>query len=138
MNNLRYIKQFGIILVISLMGELLNELLPFSIPGSIYGLFIMLLALITGVVKVNQVKDVSDFLLDIMPILFIPSTVGLMVSWNVLKEILVPVLLVCILGTVIVMGVTGRVTQSLIFTSGKGKKALLGEENNLGEVENHE
>lgn len=119
---MRYVKQFGIIIVISLMGELLKELLPFSIPGSIYGLVLMLLGLITGLVKVHQVKDVSNFLLDIMPILFIPSTVGLMVSWGTLKEILVPVLLVCIVGTIIVMGITGKVTQFVIGKTSKGKE----------------
>lgn len=123
---MRYVKQFGIIIFISLMGELLKELLPFSVPGSIYGLTIMIFALCTGIVKVHQVKDVSDFLLDIMPVLFIPSTVGLMTTWGTLKNIIVPVLLVCILGTVIVMGITGRTTQLLIRLSsrenGKGGK----------------
>lgn len=96
------------------MGELLRKLLPFSMPGSIYGLIIILIALCTGVLKVEEVKGASDFLLEIMPILFIPSTVGLMESWGILKEILIPVLIVCIFGTVIVMGVTGRITQLVI------------------------
>ena len=109
-----YIKQFGIIIVISMMGELLKELLPFSMPASIYGLLIMLIALGTGVVKVKDVKNASDFLLEIMPILFIPSTVGLMESWGILRDILVPVLIVCIIGTIVVMVITGRVTQFVI------------------------
>lgn len=111
---MRYARQFGIIITISLMGELLRKLLPFSMPGSIYGLIIILIALCTGVLKVEEVKGASDFLLEIMPILFIPSTVGLMESWGILKEILIPVLIVCIFGTVIVMGVTGRITQLVI------------------------
>lgn len=101
------------------MGELLKELLPFSVPGSIYGLILMIFALCTGMVKVHQVKEVSDFLLDIMPVLFIPSTVGLMITWGTLKDIIVPVLIVCIPGTIIVMGVTGRITQRLIRLSSK-------------------
>lgn len=116
---MRYVKQFGIIIFISLMGELLKELLPFSVPGSIYGLILMIFALCTGMVKVHQVKEVSDFLLDIMPVLFIPSTVGLMITWGTLKDIIVPVLIVCIPGTIIVMGVTGRITQRLIRLSSK-------------------
>ncbi len=119
---MRYIKQFGIIILISLMGELLKELLPFSVPGSIYGLVLMLLALMTRVVKASQLKDVSNFLLDIMPILFIPSTVGLMVSWGTLKDILVPVLIVCIVGTALVMGITGQITQFIIRITNKKEK----------------
>lgn len=115
-----YIKQFGIIIVISMMGELLKELLPFSMPASIYGLLIMLIALGTGIVKVKDVKNASDFLLEIMPILFIPSTVGLMESWGILRDILVPVLIVCIIGTIVVMVITGRVTQFVIRHMEKG------------------
>lgn len=115
-----YIKQFGIIIVISMMGELLKELLPFSMPASIYGLLIMLIALGTGIVKVKDVKNASDFLLEIMPILFIPSTVGLMESWGILRDILVPVLIVCIIGTIVVMVITGGVTQFVIRHMEKG------------------
>lgn len=104
------------------MGELLRKLLPFSMPGSIYGLIIILIALCTGVLKVEEVKGASDFLLEIMPILFIPSTVGLMESWGILKEILIPVLIVCIFGTVIVMGVTGQITQLVINKTNRKSK----------------
>ena len=120
---MKYLKQFGIIIVISLMGELLKELLPFSVPGSIYGLVIMLLALSTGIIKISSVKETSSFLLEIMPILFIPATVGLMDAWGVLREIIIPVLIACIIGTIIVMVVTGHVTQAIIRnTHKKGDK----------------
>ena len=119
---MRYARQFGIIITISLMGELLSKLLPCSMPGSICGLIIILIALCTGVLKVEEVKGASDFLLEIMPILFIPSTVGLMESWGILKEILIPVLIVCIFGTVIVMGVTGQITQLVINKTNRKSK----------------
>lgn len=130
---MKYLKQFGIIIVISLMGELLNELLPFSVPGSIYGLLLMLLALVTGVVKVSQVKETSSFLLDIMPILFIPSTVGLMDYFGVLSEILVPVLLVCIVGTALVMGITGVVTERIILARLSNSMGFVNNDNNSEE-----
>ena len=38
---MKYVKQFGIILVVSLIGELLNFLIPLPIPASIYGLVLM-------------------------------------------------------------------------------------------------
>ena len=111
---MRYIKQFGIIIVISLVGELLKEFLPFSMPGSIYGLVIMLILLMTGLLKLEQVKEVGDFFLQIMPIFFIPPAVGLMVSWEVMQQVLIPILILCIFGTIVVMGVTGGVTQFFI------------------------
>lgn len=111
---MRYLKQFGIIILISLMGELLHEFLPFSMPASIYGLIIMLALLVLGVIKVEQVKETGTFLLDIMPIMFIPPAVGLMDNWGILKEILIPLILVGTLSTIVVMVATGKITQCII------------------------
>ena len=122
---MRYVKQFSIIIMISFAGELLKEFLPFSVPASIYGLVLMLLALMTGIIKVEQVNDVSTFLLDVMPVMFIPASVGLMESWHVMQSILIPAAILCIVGTLVVMVVSGRVTQRIIIgvEKTKNKKA---------------
>lgn len=117
---MKYIKQFTIIMTICLLGELLARTLPFTIPASVYGLFIMLLALITGIIKPKHVKETSDFLMDVMPIMFVPASVGLMVSWELLREILVPVLIVSVLGTLVVMIVSGKTVDVLMTLTGKG------------------
>ena len=110
--NLLY--QFGVILAVTFVGELLYALLPLPIPASIYGLIVMLICLGTKVVKLSQVKIAADFLIDIMPPMFIPAAVGLIVVWGDLKEILIPVVVITCLSTVIVMVCTGKVTQTLI------------------------
>ena len=53
----------------------------------------------------------GDFLLDIMPPMFIPAGVGLLTAWPDLKPVLVPVLVITVVVTVFVMVVTGRVSQ---------------------------
>lgn len=126
---MRYVKQFSIIIMISFVGELLKELLPFPVPASIYGLVLMLLALVTGIVKVEQVNDVSTFLLDVMPVMFIPASVGLMESWHVMQSILIPASILCIVGTLIVMVVSGRVTQRIIVGREKRKNKKLKQKN---------
>ena len=66
------VKEFGIILLISFLGEVLHVLLPLPIPSSIYGLVLMLVCLITGVIRLEQVNRTSRFLIEIMPLMFIP------------------------------------------------------------------
>lgn len=100
--------------MISFLGEGVKALLPLSIPASIYGLVIMFLVLKTGVIRLEQVKDTADFLIEIMPVLFLPAAVGLIDAWGVLEPILVPVLLVTVVTTVLVMAVSGRITQWVI------------------------
>lgn len=126
---MRYVKQFSIIIMISFAGELLKELLPFPVPASIYGLVLMLLALMMGIIKVEQVNDVSTFLLDVMPVMFIPASVGLMESWHVMQSILIPASILCIAGTLIVMVVSGRVTQRIIVGREKRKNKKLKQKN---------
>lgn len=111
---MKYLKQFLIILAISLLGEVLKELLPLPIPASIYGMVFLFILLLTGVIKLDQVKDAGKFLIEIMPVMFIPAGVGLMSSWNVLKPVLVPVSIITIITIFTVMGATGIVSQIVI------------------------
>lgn len=111
---MKYLRQFAIILFISLLGELFRVLIPLPIPASVYGLVLMLLALITGILKVHQVKEVSALLIEIMPVMFIPAGVGLLEFWPALRPVWIPVVLITILTTVLVMVVTGRVAQRMI------------------------
>ena len=74
---MKYIKQFSIILLISFLGEALHALLPLPIPASIYGIVLLFAALVLKIIPVSAVKDVSTFLLEIMPMLFIPAAAGL-------------------------------------------------------------
>ncbi len=70
---MKLLYQFGIILFITFLGEALYALLPLPVPASIYGLLLMLLCLVTGIVRLEQVKIAADFLLEIMPPMFIPA-----------------------------------------------------------------
>lgn len=111
---MKFLRQFLIILFISFLGEILRMLIPLPIPASVYGLVLMLVALGTGILKVEQVKDTAGFLIEIMPVMFIPAGVGLMNSWSALRPIWIPVVIIIILTTIIVMAVTGFVTQKMI------------------------
>ena len=79
----------------------------------------MLVALATKVVKLSQVKVAGDFLLDIMPPMFIPAGVGLLTAWSDLRDVLVPVVVITFVTTVLVMVVTGRVAQYVIVRNAK-------------------
>ena len=86
---MKYLKQFLLILCITFVGELVKYVLPLPIPASIYGMVILFVGLMTGHIKLSSVKEAGKFLIEIMPVMFIPAGVGLMVSWNVLKPLLI-------------------------------------------------
>ncbi len=111
---MRLIGQFLIIAGVSFAGELLSLLLPFPVPASIYGLVLMLILLMTGVVKLHQVKTAADFLIEIMPLMFIGPSVGLMESLPALQAMLLPLVVILILTTLLAMGATGLTVQALV------------------------
>lgn len=111
---MKYIRQFGIILGISFLGELLNYLLPLPVPASIYGLVLMLLALCLGWLRVGDVKETAGFLIEIMPLMFIPAAVGVIESWGMIRKSLPEYIAVTVLSTFAVMVVSGHVTQAVI------------------------
>ncbi len=118
---MKWMKQAAIILAVSFLGEALRFVIPLPVPASIYGLVLMLLALKLNVVKLEQVKDAGVFLIEIMPMMFIPAAVGLLESWEVLSPICVQVLAITLVSTVLVMVVSGRVTQAVIRLQEKRK-----------------
>lgn len=111
---MKYLKQFLIIILVSSIGELLNYLIPLPIPASIYGLLLMLGLLISKKLRLDAVKETAEFLIDIMPVMFIPAAVGLITFWEQLQPILIPVLVITIVSTVLVIITTGKVTDLVL------------------------
>ncbi len=117
---MKLLEQFGIILTLTFIVETVKEIIPLPIPASIYGLLLMLVLLKLKILSIESVKDASKFLLETMPIMFIPAAVGLLNAWDVINALLIPLILVVSVTTVIVMAISGHITQFII-RSGKKK-----------------
>lgn len=111
---MKYLKQFFLIIVISFIGEILHAVIPLPVPASIYGIVLLFTGLMTGIVPLESVKEAGAFLIEIMPVMFVPAAVGLIESWELLSSKLLSYVLVTFLTTFVVMAVTGAVTQKVI------------------------
>lgn len=116
---MKYVIQFLIIAAFAFIGELLHWFIPLPIPASIYGIVLLFIALELKWVKVSDIREVSSFLIAVMPIMFIPAAAGLMESWGAVKSSVWEYTLITIVSTFVVMGVSGAVTQFVIW---RGKK----------------
>ena len=111
---MKYLLQFLIIVAISFLGELLHYFISLPIPASIYGIILLFVALQMGWIKVRQIREVSTWLIAIMPALFIPSAVGLVKSWHLISQSLLSYSVITFVSTFVVMGVAGLITQYVI------------------------
>ena len=111
---MKYVKQFFVICAFAFLGEILSWLIPLPIPSSIYGIILLFLALVSGVLKLEAVKETAHFLVEIMPVMFIAPGAALINSWGMIKSRLPAYLVILVVTTVAVMAVVGRVTQGLM------------------------
>ena len=108
---LKLFKQFTIIIALSFIGEVLHALIPFPIPAGIYGILLLFLLLERKVLQTDDIKEVSSFLIFIMPLLFVPAAAGLIDAWDELRASLTAYITIIFTVTLIVMIATGLITQ---------------------------
>lgn len=111
---MKYMKQIGVISTIAFIAELLHFVIPLPIPASVYGMAILFFCLCFGVIKLEMVADVADWILSIMPIFFIAPTVGLIEAFGDIKGKVIPLVLICFVSTVVVTAVTGLTAQGIL------------------------
>lgn len=106
----------AIILGVTLAGEMLHALLPLPlpVPAGIYGMVLMLLLLMSGILKIEKIKRAGSFFIEIMPVMFIPAAAGLMEIVPQLRGALLPIAVVVVITTVIVMAASGLTAQLII------------------------
>lgn len=115
---MKYLSQFLIILGFTLAGEALQRLIPLPIPASVYGIVLLFAALCLGLVKVEQVREAGGFLSSILPILFVSPAVGILEDWALIQKDLLPICLLVFGSTVIIFGLSGRITQWILKKGG--------------------
>ena len=110
---MNYIKQILIILAFTLVGEVLQAVIPLPVPAAIYGFVLLFLALCTGLLKEEHVADTADFLIRIMGVLFVAPAVNLLSYFDLIAENWVSITTIVVVSTVCVFAVSGLVTQAL-------------------------
>lgn len=109
-----FLQQFLRILAVSFLGELCHRLIPAPIPASIYGIILLFLALKTGILKPEQIRETSQFLVGIMGVLFVCPAVGLLNCWELLKANWLAISVIIVVSLLLTFAVSGRVTQLLL------------------------
>lgn len=111
---MKAVKEIMWIMGITAIGEICNQVLPFPVPAGVYGLFLMLILLCSGILHLEDVDGTGNFLLDHMALMFIPAGVGIIRYTEQIKEIGLIYLFIIIISTMIVFAVTGKLTQLVI------------------------
>lgn len=107
--------QIGILFAVCLLGEGISLIIPFPFPPSVIAMIILLLLMLTKRLKAEKLKETSDFFLSIMSFLFIPAGVGIINVYDSIKDHILPLLIICILTTIITFAVTSFAVRFFIW-----------------------
>ena len=123
MKRFNHVQQCLVLFGLCLLGAVIGELSPVSVPGSVVGMVLLFVCLMTGIVKVEQVEDVADFLQKNMAFFFVPMCANILEELEILKSTGLLLLGVCVFCTVITFAITGfTVTLLQKLMNGKEKK----------------
>lgn len=103
---MKILKELLILLLICLIGEGIALILPFAFPSSVLSMLLLFILLLTGVLKLAQIEDVTTFLSRNMAFFFIPAGVEILENYKPVADVILPLLCVLVLTTVITFAVT--------------------------------
>ena len=103
---MKIIIQIAIIFSICWISLIIEALLPIAFPASVIGMILLLALLMVRILRVDHIREKSDFLLSNMAFFFIPAGVSVINYFDVLGRSAVALVLVCLLSTVITFGAT--------------------------------
>lgn len=120
---IKLIQQSVLVFLLLQLGNFISELIrPITlIPGSIIGMGLLFMLLMSGVLKLKQIDMLSSFMLKYMGFFFIPLGVGLLNSMDLLSSSWLPLLSILVISGALVMLVSAKVTDLLMTMTNKGE-----------------
>jgi holin-like protein len=95
------------------LGTGLKEIIPLPIPGSMFGLILLFLALYFKFVKLEWVEKGAKWLMAELLLFFVPSAVGIVNYDDILSLQGAEIVLLIGISTVIVLGMTALVAEKI-------------------------
>lgn len=109
----RYCRSFLAIYLCLIAGRGISTLLPVAIPGSIIGMLLLFTLLATQLLPVEWVRPGCQLIIRFMALLFVPISVGIMNDIDILSAQFAPIVVSCLVSTLIVLVTVGLLSERL-------------------------
>lgn len=120
MTSNKLLSGFAILMTIQWVSTLIVSNLGLSFPAPLLGMLMLTAMLLTGVLKLEAIEDISKLLIEKMAIMFLPAGVSMILFLDILQAQIVPIGLTLVITNLIIVLVT---TASVTFAAkimGKG------------------
>ena len=94
---MRILLQLSFLFIVTLLCEAVSYMLPFTFPGTLIAMFILLILLGAGVVKTEQLQESADFFSKYMALFFVPAGVEIVENLEILRTSWIPLVSISII-----------------------------------------
>lgn len=121
-NRMKILQQVGILFGLCWLSQVIEAVLPMTFPASVIGLILLLILLLTRLIRVDHVREKSDFLLTNLPFFFIPAAAGIMNYADLILANGVAFVVTCVVSLVVTFAATAWAVQLTMKLMERGKK----------------
>ncbi|MBM7572459.1 CidA/LrgA family protein [Aquibacillus albus] len=114
MKVFRIIIHIIILYSIYIVGVSIQKAFDLFIPGSIIGMILFFLLLVSNIIKPAWVEEGTNYLIRIMPLIFVPVTVGIINYLGVFSGKGTLLILIALFSTALVMISSSLIAQWLL------------------------
>lgn len=107
---IKWVIGLSLLFGLSALGNWIVATLDLKVPGSVIGMVLLLLLLMTKLIRVEWIEDSAGFLTKHLAFFFIPIAVGLMSYSDVLKAEGVPLFTALIVSLIVGLIVTALIS----------------------------
>lgn len=125
---MKILKQVAVIFGVCLLGQAISEVIPISFPGSVISMVIMFILFLVNWLKPKKLKEVNGFLLENMAFFFIPSGVGIITQFDVIKNSVLQIFIICVVSTVVTFAATAYTVKLVMNIQNKLRSKRRGAE----------
>lgn len=112
---MKILLQIALILGICIAGDLISSLLPFTFPGSILAMLILLVLLFAHIVKPKALSETGDWLSKNMAFFFIPANVSVMEHFDIIGPVALQIIFISIVSMLATFAVSAYTAEFVIF-----------------------
>jgi holin-like protein len=119
---IKYLAQFITIIIIYLFGNGLAVWLKLPVPGSIIGMFLLFLGLLTGLIKLSWIEEIAQLHIKHLTLLFIPFTVGVFHYIGIFRIEGIKLVFTLVISSLAVLLVTAFIAEAFDTKIKRGKE----------------
>ena len=116
------LKGIFIILLYLFIGEVAGYFTGGFMPGSVFGMIFLFISLKTGRVNADHVRKVATVLTKNMTMFFVPASIGLMASWDIISGNWFAIVLITLLSSLSVILSVALIQQKMESSNKKIKQ----------------